>query len=111
MLSATSAPHSERISGLIEQTAGQPITAIQVQYNGTSSEVVTVPVSEATPGIFTLNASGTGPGAIVNQDGTINSPSNPAPRSSVVSIYATGSGISNLQLTNGELAGSAMPTA
>jgi uncharacterized protein (TIGR03437 family) len=67
-------------------------------------------VAEADPGIFTLNGSGTGPGAIINQDGTINSASNPAARGSVISIYASGGGISNLQLTNGQLVGSVLPS-
>jgi uncharacterized protein (TIGR03437 family) len=31
-------------------------------------------------------------GAVINQDGTINTPANPAPRGSVISIYATGQG-------------------
>jgi uncharacterized protein (TIGR03437 family) len=42
--------------------------------------------------VFTIDATGTGQGAIVNQDGTVNSAANPAPRGSVVSIYATGEG-------------------
>jgi uncharacterized protein (TIGR03437 family) len=36
------------------------------------------------------NYTGTGQGAIVNQDGTVNSAANPAARGSVVSIYGTG---------------------
>jgi uncharacterized protein (TIGR03437 family) len=44
------------------------------------------------PGIFTRNGSGTGQGAIVNQDGSINGPDNPAARGSVVMIYGTGEG-------------------
>jgi len=38
--------------------------------------------------VFTVN----GQGAIVNQDGTVNTPANPARLGSVVSIYATGTG-------------------
>jgi uncharacterized protein (TIGR03437 family) len=38
--------------------------------------------------IFTVN----GRGAIVNQDGTVNTPANPARLGSAVSIYATGTG-------------------
>lgn len=40
------------------------------------------------PGIFNVN----GQGAIINQDGTVNAPGNPASLGSVVSIYATGLG-------------------
>jgi uncharacterized protein (TIGR03437 family) len=44
------------------------------------------------PGIFTVDASGHGQGAIVNQDGTVNSAANPAAAGSYVSAYATGEG-------------------
>ena|ERR1019366_5320261 len=47
-------------------------------------------VSAASPGIFTANQSGTGQAAVVNQDNTINSPANPAPVGSTVTIYGTG---------------------
>lgn len=44
------------------------------------------------PGIFTIDPTGTGQGAVVNQDGSVNSAANPADRESVISIYATGEG-------------------
>ena len=46
----------------------------------------------AAPGIVTLDASGQGTGAVLNQDGTVNGISNPAAPGSIVSIYATGEG-------------------
>jgi len=49
-------------------------------------------VSAAAPGIFTANQAGTGQAAVVNQDATINSSSNPAPMGSTISIYGTGQG-------------------
>jgi trimeric autotransporter adhesin len=49
-----------------------------------------VSIAAASPGIFTADA--TGQAAAVNQDGSLNSASNPAPRGSVISIYATGQG-------------------
>jgi uncharacterized protein (TIGR03437 family) len=49
-------------------------------------------VSAASPGIFTANQSGTGQAAVVNQDGTLNSSSNPAPAGSTILIYGTGQG-------------------
>lgn len=48
-------------------------------------------VVNAMPGLFTT-ASGTGQAAAVNEDGTLNSESNPAARGSIVLIYATGQG-------------------
>jgi uncharacterized protein (TIGR03437 family) len=58
-----------------------------------SVKVADVPsqVVSAAPGIFTIG-NGTGQAAAVNQDGTLNSESNPAARGSIVSLYATGQG-------------------
>jgi endo-1,4-beta-xylanase len=77
------------------EIAGQTTTLVQVEYNGIRSVAVTVPVLPAVPGILTANASGTGQAVAVNQDGTLNSASNPAARGSVVILYATGEGQRN----------------
>ncbi len=74
------------------EVSGQGQTSIQVEYQGVRSVPLIVAVAQTSPGIFTLNKSGTGQGAIVNQDGTINGPDNPATRGGVVSIYGTGEG-------------------
>lgn len=46
----------------------------------------------ASPAIFTTNGSGQGQVAAINQDGTINSQTNPAPNGSVVTFFGTGQG-------------------
>jgi uncharacterized protein (TIGR03437 family) len=51
-----------------------------------------VPLAPSAPSIFTISGSGIGPGAIVNQDGSINSPTNPASRGTAIQIYGTGGG-------------------
>jgi len=71
---------------------GKAAVPVEVEIDGWKSDAVTVPVRETSPGIFTADASGKGQGAIINQDGTRNSPSNPAAVGSVVSLYATGAG-------------------
>jgi uncharacterized protein (TIGR03437 family) len=60
------------------EAAGRTTTRLQVEYLGTTSNALSVPVADTVPAIFTLDASGRGQGAILNQDGTINSVSNPA---------------------------------
>ena len=46
------------------------------------------------PGIYTLNQSGTGPGAILNQDLlTVPTAATPAPKGSAVAVYMTGEGL------------------
>ena len=57
------------------------------------------------PGVFTRDASGQGQAAIVNEDGTLNSPANAAPVGSYVALYATGEGQTAPGGVNGRLAG------
>ncbi len=69
-------------------------------YSGTISSAFKVNAVDADPGIFTLDASGAGPGAILNYNATtgnysLNSPANPATKGSIVVIYATGFGQTN----------------
>jgi uncharacterized protein (TIGR03437 family) len=70
-------------------------TQVQVQYQGVLSNAVSVPVQAAQPGLFTVDSSGFGGGAILNQDYSLNSSGNPAPRGTVVMIYSTGGGLTN----------------
>jgi uncharacterized protein (TIGR03437 family) len=50
---------------------------VQVEYNGVKGNILTVPVVDAVPGIFSMNQSGTGPGAILNwPDYSVNGASN-----------------------------------
>jgi uncharacterized protein (TIGR03437 family) len=62
-----------------------------VQPGGASSSQVLVPVS-VTSGIFSQNGSGYGQGYILNKDGTLNTPSNPAAPGDPITIFATGVG-------------------
>jgi uncharacterized protein (TIGR03437 family) len=72
-------------------TPGQP-ASVSVQSGLQTIGPVSVPVVATAPGLFTIDESGIGQAAIVNQDGTINAASNPATRGSIVSIYMTGTG-------------------
>jgi uncharacterized protein (TIGR03437 family) len=72
--------------------AGRQTAEVQIEYRGERSPAVVMPVSEASPAIFTANSSGAGQAAALNEDGTLNSPSNPAPRGSIVTLFATGEG-------------------
>jgi len=76
-------------STLIE--AGKTADVV-VQVDGVLSAPVTMPVAASAFGLSTADQSGAGPGAILNQDGSVNSAANPAPRGSVVSLFGTGEG-------------------
>ena len=62
-----------------------------------------VPVAAASPAIFTLGATGTGMGAILNQDYSVNGPSNAAARGSVLMVFGTGFGVLNPLPADGQI--------
>jgi uncharacterized protein (TIGR03437 family) len=64
-------------------------TDLQVWYYGNPSAKLSLPVASAAPALFTQNGSGSGPVAVVNQDGSINAP---APAGGIVTLYGTGGG-------------------
>jgi uncharacterized protein (TIGR03437 family) len=74
--------------------AGRTTTTITLAYKGVKSAAVNFNVVATAPGIYTLNQSGTGPGAILNQDlKTVPTPATPAPKGSTVAVYMTGEGL------------------
>jgi uncharacterized protein (TIGR03437 family) len=77
------------------EISGQSQVSMQVTYQGTASSGTTLQVAAANPGIFTLGMTGSGQAAAVNQDGSVNGPTNPAAKGSYVSVYFTGGGQTN----------------
>jgi uncharacterized protein (TIGR03437 family) len=69
------------------------VAQIQVTNNGVPSNIVTVPVNQTAPGVFTLSNSGLGDAAAVHSNGTIISPSNPAHAGEEIAVFLTGLGI------------------
>lgn len=65
---------------------------VQVSTGGTISNPVFVPAAAASPGIYSVDGTGYGQGRILNSDGTLNSPTNPAAPGSAITIFATGAG-------------------
>lgn len=88
--------------------AGHATTQVLVEHQSLPSATLTLPVVNSALGLFTANASGKGPAAILNQDLSVNSRSNPAPPGSIVVLYATGAGLMNPAGVDGELTGSAL---
>jgi uncharacterized protein (TIGR03437 family) len=88
--------------------AGHPTTQMIAMYGGAHSTPINLTLSSAAPGIFTVNGSGQGQGVILNQDGSLNSVSNPAPRGSEVAFYATGIGLTS-PCIDGQVYGSNFP--
>lgn len=67
-------------------------TAVSVDYKGARTAAVTVPVTATQPGVLYNFSIGGGHALLWNEDGTLNSPTNPAARGSVVFIWGTGEG-------------------
>jgi uncharacterized protein (TIGR03437 family) len=68
-------------------------TQVTVQNGSLTSDPIALPVRPVGPSIFSANLSGSGPAAILNEDGlSVNSLISPAARGSVISIFATGEG-------------------
>ena len=95
---------SEQINAQVPwELAGQTSAQVHVEYNGVSTRTGIVTLEASAPALFPAQY-GAPQGAIINQDGTPNSPANPAPAGSVVSLYGTGGGATNPGSITGGLA-------
>lgn len=74
--------------------AGKSTTSVQYEYLGVRSNAINVPVQAAAPGLFTLDGSGGGPGAILDANYDVVSRSNPARHGGYIVLYGTGGGAS-----------------
>src|ERR1035438_797497 len=92
------------------EVAAQAATTISLQFGGVTSAAWTIPVAPSAPGIFTLASNGLGPAAVLNQDNSVNSAANPAPRGSIVQIFATGEGETSPHGVTGSVIGTDQDT-
>lgn len=88
---------------------GKTSTQMFIMSGGQLIAGLPLSVAPAVPAIFTLDSSGVGPGAILNQDFSVNSPSNPASRGSIVALFATGAGAMNPTPVDGQITGDNPP--
>ena len=89
--------------------AGQDSVQVQVKYQGQSTPTFSTTAAVTAPGLFTLDQSGQGQAAILNEDSSINNAASPASRGSVVSLWATGQGLSDPDWAEDVLAPSPLP--
>jgi len=92
--------------------SSQGTTNILVELDGVKlfAKSRTMPLVATAPALFTVNSSGSGPAAILNQDYTLNTAANPAVQGSVIMIYATGEGATNPASVDGQLSSLTPPT-
>ena len=97
LFNGIAAPMIYTVSGQVSAVVPYSVSAgatteLQVEYNGQISNRVSLAVEQAAPGLFTVDASGHGQAAVLNQDYSANGCANGAQRGSVLMIYATGAG-------------------
>ena len=79
------------------EIAGKTSTSMVVNAGGAVTSALSVPVTAASPGIF----------VVMNENSTVNSTRNPAPRGSVIVVYATGGGQTTPPGVDGQIAATA----
>jgi uncharacterized protein (TIGR03437 family) len=99
-----------QVSGIVPYgVASRSSSQVTVEANGQSSAPLTVSVAQAAPGLFSLNFSGSGPAVVFNEDGSVNSATNPAAKGSIIVLYGTGEGQTTPAGTDGQIATSVFP--
>jgi uncharacterized protein (TIGR03437 family) len=74
------------------EVSGKGNSVVQVRHQGGTSIRFLLTTADTTPALFTADGSGAGPAAALNQDGSSNSPGNPAAKGSTVVLFLTGEG-------------------
>jgi uncharacterized protein (TIGR03437 family) len=82
-----------QISAVVPQSVRIGTQSVIVNSPNYTSDSFSIKIVNAQPGLFTANSSGKGAAAALNQDGSVNGPSNPAHAGSVVVLYGTGFGV------------------
>ena len=88
---------------------GKSTVQVVVQVNGTSLPALGVAVSDASPGVFTVDGSGQGPALCYNMDGTSNSSDLPSASGNTIVFYITGGGMTNPAVADGQLISGVLP--
>jgi uncharacterized protein (TIGR03437 family) len=101
---------ASQVSAVVPYELKRYTTAtVLVKFLGQSSNGVQMPVAATVPGLFTANATGTGPGAILNSDSGPNDRNHPAARGDIIVLYLTGEGETSPNGVTGKLTTLATP--
>jgi uncharacterized protein (TIGR03437 family) len=97
-----------QIAGIVPYAVdGKSNTQLVVEYRGQQSAALTVPVAASSPAVFMLDTNRQG--AILNQDNTVNSATNPAAIGSYIVVFATGEGQTDPAGVDGKVATAVYP--
>jgi uncharacterized protein (TIGR03437 family) len=84
-------------------------SSVSIEYAGETSNADRLSLVAAAPGLFAQNASGSGPGAILNQDNSLNGPGHAAAKGSIVQMFLTGEGQTSPQPVTGAITTVTLP--
>ena len=102
---------SKQVNTVVPFTvAGHATTQLQLEYLGVFTTPLALPVALTAPAVFSLDATGKGGAAVLNQNGTINSSANPAHPGDTIAIFATGTGSTTPASYDGLLNAVPLPT-
>ncbi|MDP8981726.1 MAG: hypothetical protein M3O35_14185 [Acidobacteriota bacterium] len=91
------------------EMAGRVSVSMVVTRNGVASAPLLLRMADTAPAIFSLTQTGSGQGAILNQNFTVNGASNPETKGRVISIFATGEGLLTPPVATGSVTGGTAP--
>ena len=83
--------------------------SVWIDYAGHTSNPYPLTLAATAPGLFSQNSSGSGPGAILNQDYSLNGPGHAAAKGSIVMVYMTGEGQTSPQPATGTITTATLP--
>jgi uncharacterized protein (TIGR03437 family) len=92
---------SGQINALVPFATTGPTATIAVQNSTGTSNTVTVPVAATAPGVYSLDQSGSGGGAILHADFSLVNDNSPATAGETVLIFLTGMGATNPTVQDG----------
>jgi uncharacterized protein (TIGR03437 family) len=100
---------STQVSAVAPYEIPSAYPSVRVEYAGETSNTDQVTSVAAAPGLFAQNSSGSGPGAILNQDNSLNGPGHAAAKGSIVQVFMTGEGQTNPQGITGAITAVTLP--
>jgi uncharacterized protein (TIGR03437 family) len=114
LFNGTAAPmiyaSSTQVSAVVPYEMASVVSpSVWIKYAGQVSNAFQLTTSTTAPGLFTQNASGSGPGAILNQDNSVNGPGNRAAKGSIVQVYLTGEGQTSPPSVTGAITAVSLP--
>lgn len=101
---------AERIEAVAPFASGRGLARWKVERNGAPSNAVHTIIRGTNPGLFALDGSGAGQAlAVHDADGSLNGPRNPAAKGSILTLYATGLGLTDPPAIAGRAAAADAP--